>query len=302
MSKCYFIREKTEQLYLFVSFMNQTLEYYNRIEANPSLAVLYAGEEKCSGEKAACEGVRTHFLIHYICEGSGFFKSDNKIHKLGKGDAFIIFPGERHMYQPSPRDPWKYVWVGFTGKKAEDLILNANIKEKNSLFQHSYSKEIEIYFKNIILSLRNKPSGFEYNAEGHLYLILSKFMELNFPNIKTSPKKDYVDEAIQFIHSNFQRNITVDGISRHIGYHRSYFSTLFKTKRGQSLQEYLIHFRMEKAKELLKDTALTVSEVSSSVGYQDYFVFEKRFKKETGTSPSEFRQTTPSDSCLLELI
>ena len=58
---------------------------------------------------------------------------------------------------------------------------------------------------------------------------------------------------------------------------------------GQSPQQYLLAFRMEKARSLLADASTSVKEVARLVGYRDAFSFSKAFHRFTGKSPSEYR-------------
>ena len=67
-------------------------------------------------------------------------------------------------------------------------------------------------------------------------------------------------------------------------------SKLFKNATDMTPQEYRLSFRMNKAKELLKDSSISVQNVAYSVGYNDPFSFSKFFKRETGLSPSEYRK------------
>lgn len=70
----------------------------------------------------------------------------------------------------------------------------------------------------------------------------------------------------------------------------SYLSVRFKQDVGCSFTEYLMQFRLNKAKELLKKKTLTCKEVGSMVGYADYVQFSKAFRKHIGLSPAQFRR------------
>ena len=70
----------------------------------------------------------------------------------------------------------------------------------------------------------------------------------------------------------------------------SYACTVFKSETGQTLNQYLTEFRMERAKELLSDPRNNISEVAARVGYNDSNYFGKAFKKYTGFSPSDYRE------------
>ena len=78
-------------------------------------------------------------------------------------------------------------------------------------------------------------------------------------------------------------------ISNHVGINRKYLTKLFNEKMDNSPKNYLIQYRINKACRLLKQSTLSIQEVSHSVGYTDALVFSKIFKKVVGTCPREYR-------------
>ncbi len=78
-------------------------------------------------------------------------------------------------------------------------------------------------------------------------------------------------------------------ISEYASLSASYACTVFKHETGQTLNQYLTEYRLERAKELLADPRINISEIAGRVGYNDSNYFGKAFKKYTGLSPSEFR-------------
>ena len=79
-------------------------------------------------------------------------------------------------------------------------------------------------------------------------------------------------------------------ISEKIGIAPTYLCSIFKKYTGKTLNQYITEYRIKKAKELLNDKLLRVSNVSSMVGYRDGNYFTKIFKKYTNLSPSEYRK------------
>ena len=75
-----------------------------------------------------------------------------------------------------------------------------------------------------------------------------------------------------------------------MGFSPSYFSALFKRETGENFVRYLTRVRIDRAKELLQQTNLSVSEVCSRVGYNDLKHFTQTFKKETSLSPAQYRR------------
>ena len=67
-------------------------------------------------------------------------------------------------------------------------------------------------------------------------------------------------------------------------------TNIFKSVTKMSPQEYLMNYRMEQAKNMLKNTDMKVSDVAETVGYHDPLTFSKMFKKSVGMSPSEYRE------------
>ena len=84
--------------------------------------------------------------------------------------------------------------------------------------------------------------------------------------------------------------LSVKDISDHVFLSTSYACTFFKNETGQTLNQYLTEYRMEKAKQLLSDPRYKITDISSRVGYSDGNYFGKSFKKYTGFSPSEYRE------------
>ncbi|MBO5246569.1 MAG: response regulator [Eubacterium sp.] len=94
-----------------------------------------------------------------------------------------------------------------------------------------------------------------------------------------------------YISTNYSDdNLSIKAISEHVHLSSSYLCTVFKTETGQTLNQYLTNFRIEKAKQLLADPRNKVNEVAIQVGYSDCNYFGKTFKKVVGLSPSEYRE------------
>lgn len=96
--------------------------------------------------------------------------------------------------------------------------------------------------------------------------------------------------AKEYIHSNYMNPVTLEQVSGIVGFNASYFSTFFKKKCGVGFLEYLSEVRMNKAKELLRETGKSVAEICETVGYTDIKHFTATFKKATGIKPTEFRK------------
>ncbi len=105
-------------------------------------------------------------------------------------------------------------------------------------------------------------------------------------------KDDYViQKAKEYIHNNYQDNLTLNDVATHVFLSENYFSTLFSQKTGTTFRNYLRGFRIEKAKELLTTTNLRIYEVAQQTGYTEHSHFVRAFKALTGQSPGDYRQS-----------
>lgn len=113
-------------------------------------------------------------------------------------------------------------------------------------------------------------------------------------NVKGSRKESsisVVDRAKSYIDMQFQKDISLDDVSREVNVSPYYFSKLFKEETGQNFIEYLTEIRIDKAKELLSQgNETSMKEICLSCGYQDPNYFSRIFKKTVGQTPTEYRE------------
>ncbi|MDE7067723.1 MAG: AraC family transcriptional regulator, partial [Schaedlerella arabinosiphila] len=84
--------------------------------------------------------------------------------------------------------------------------------------------------------------------------------------------------------------LSIKEISDYVHLSASYVCTYFKTQTGQTLNQYLTEYRMEKAMHLLEDARNQIADISAKVGYSNGNYFSKSFKKFTGLTPSKYRE------------
>jgi two-component system, response regulator YesN len=102
---------------------------------------------------------------------------------------------------------------------------------------------------------------------------------------------DLVDIVIGYIQRKYMSDIFLSNAAQEAGITPAYLSTLFKQTLGQNFVDYLSAVRIEKGCELLKNSKLKTYEISYQVGFRDEKYFTKVFKKLTGISPSEYKQS-----------
>lgn len=240
-----------------------------------------SGEEKCSPGHFWGAGVRGSYIIHYVISGTGIFYCGTGKYTLTKGQAFVIFPNTVVKYQADLKDPWHYAWVVFQGDEAKEIFTNMGISIKSPIINDVGSKRAI----DIIRKMPTERGGIvseNLRFSSLLYDLLSLLSEN-----KTEDKSEniYLAAATRFIRAHYHEDVTVESLAAHVGISRKYLFAIFKNALGISPKDYIIDYRMKKAREFLEDGKLSVAQVAYSVGYKDPLTFSRMFKAKVGVSP-----------------
>ncbi|WP_312699152.1 AraC family transcriptional regulator [Sedimentibacter sp.] len=142
------------------------------------------------------------------------------------------------------------------------------------------------------------------SSPGSLALFKTKLLFTNllgefFDSAKrqlTDNNSKLTETVMEYIRQNHAEQISISQTASYFGLDRRRLAALFKHHVGMTPSNYLIECRILKAKELLQSCSLPVKQVAECVGYSDSLYFSKAFKKITGISPSEFRESGAQSS------
>lgn len=235
--------------------------------------------------------LKPHYLIHYILSGKGRFSTGGKEYPLEAGYGFLITPDELAFYQADEKEPWTYVWVGFSGTQAAEYVENIGLSVRQPVFRSDASEELYRIVKDM---MEHNTFGLsnDLRRNGQLGVFLSIIAEGS--RIEKTSEADranvYVRKAVSFIQSNYYNPIKVTDVAEYVCINRSYLYTLFQNSIGMSPQQFLTTFRITKATELLQLTSIPIESIALSCGYRDPLVFAKAFRQMKQMSPSGYRK------------
>lgn len=260
------------------------------------LGLYQYGWEQCCPSHSFGPATRNHYLFHYVLSGTGVLMADNakketQIYHIKSGQGFLIFPGQVTTYIADSNLPWEYTWIEFDGLRVKEAVEQTDLSLNQPVY-HSRTKELRELMMHEMLYIAQNSDKSPFHLIGHLYLFFDYLIQsTKSTSLKhTSKMSDfYIKEAISFIEQNFQNNITIEDIASVCGINRSYFGKIFHNAVGKSPQEFLMNYRMIKARELLKLTSLSISDIGSAVGYENQLHFSRAFKTIYGVSPRNWR-------------
>lgn len=105
-----------------------------------------------------------------------------------------------------------------------------------------------------------------------------------------------IHRCVQHIGSHYAERLTLDSMADMVYMSPAYLSRVFKAETGITFNQYLNRVRITKAKDLIRDRRLKLTDVSMMVGYEDQSYFTRVFRKLTGTSPRSYRNNMMSRS------
>jgi YesN/AraC family two-component response regulator len=106
------------------------------------------------------------------------------------------------------------------------------------------------------------------------------------------PTSVLIKQVLAFLHQNYSSPINRKDIAGAVGISENYLSYIFRQEVAISPWDYLNRFRIQKARELLVQTQDSITGIATRVGFNDPAYFSRVFRKSTGKSPQEFRQST----------
>lgn len=98
----------------------------------------------------------------------------------------------------------------------------------------------------------------------------------------------HVEKARHFISTHLTQEIHIEDISRAVGLSPYHLSRLFKTHTGMTMKEYLLHERIETAKQLLSTGDHTIPQIASLLRFCDQSYFTLVFRRQTGQTPGQY--------------
>lgn len=239
---------------------------------------------------------KPHYLIHYVLSGKGVFRMRGKEYPLEAGYGFLIEPGQMSFYQADEKEPWTYIWVGFSGSRAEEYISSMGISARHPVFHSEHSDELYSIVRDM---MDHNTFGVmnELRRNGQLYIFLSVVAQSTPVTEKDEADKanQYVRRAVEFIQRNYCNPIRITDVADYVCINRSYLYTLFQKSIGMSPQQFLSTYRLTKAAEMLMIPDLPVESIALSCGYQDPLTFAKAFRLMKGVSPSNYRKQMKQD-------
>lgn len=239
--------------------------------------------------------VLNEYQLLYITNGNGLFTFGNDKQNcfISEGKMFFLMPGVWHSYKPLPNAGWNEYWIGFRGPIIDKIVEEGFFLNRPPVFTIGLNERIvDLYHKAIEIA-NEERAGYQQALSG----IVMHILGLMYYRDKT---RDFQDEELirkmkkakVIMRESVYKNISPEQIALELNISYSGFRRAFREFTGTSPLKYIIELKMNEAKRLLSTTFLTVKEIAYKLNFDNPDYFPVFFKKRTGLTPIEYRNST----------
>lgn len=237
------------------------------------------------------------YLLKVTEDGSGYLNYDGKHYSLSRNQFFWIDCRKIHYYATEPTSSnWHVIWIHFWGCATqnyyETFIESNNGSPIGTLKNHDVIAMIRKLIASYSMDIFNDYQT-DIKAASMLTSIMTNCIESvvqeqkNALNIK--PPK-VIPEIQDYIVQHYNEKLTLDSLALEFFIDKFYLQKQFHLYVGCTPSEYQRSIRIEKAKELLRVTNLSINDISNQLGFESVSYFIRRFKNEEGTTPLQYRK------------
>jgi len=252
----------------------------------------------------------TQASFHLVRRGECWVITADRSVRVGPGDLVFIEPGLDHVLashppgaEPDPGNAGTLLlcgyceFVGDSGTPLMDVFPSLAVVREEELLQNRWLKST---LDQLSTEYTSQQPGSELVVNKLTEVVLVELIRIDFGRrdqsqfmVALSDKR--IAKALQLLHENPQSSWSLVKVATDIGMSRAAFAKRFKELVGQPMFEYLTMLRLQRAKEMLRDTRLPMYEIANRVGYESDLAFTRTFKKHTGTTPTRFRRSSAAD-------
>ena len=241
--------------------------------------VLWGGEYTCVPPYQIRRKGLELFLAFRILSGKLYFEYEGKTFTAEEGDIVLLDCRKAHYYHV--KTDVSFQFFHFTGNCSQEYM-KLLYRKSGARFHHKGGTGA------VFAEILDELSGTRPEEHRLSYLLHNL---LGILAAKEPVSMDScVAEAVNYIQDHYMEEISVEDIAEKASLSKYHFSRIFREQTGSSPHQYLISFRIRKARELIMETKLSIESIGLQCGFSSPSHFIRTFKKEMDFTPASYRK------------
>lgn len=245
------------------------------------------------------------YEVYYLLEGERCYFIGTKIYHLKQGSLVFVRRNVIHKTALSREAHHDRILLEISRSYLESVFAITGELTLHDFFQDdciilSLESEEQNFITELLLALGRelgtKNSGFRLLAKSlvaELFIYAKRMENKTNPSASSrtdDPRHRQIEQIACYIAENCCSPLSLNSIAEQFYMNKCYLSRIFKEITGFTVNGYLHARRIQKARSLLIQNSMNISEVAEAAGYENLTYFERVFKKHTGMSPLEYRR------------
>jgi AraC-like DNA-binding protein len=230
------------------------------------------------------------FALLYLAAGSGVFESAHQpplpIHT---GDCILLFPGEWHRYRPDKSSGWDEYWVTFHGSLVESWRKAHFIRPQIPLLSSGTEHLLLPLFEDLLRLAELKSRRRHLESAALCHLLVARLLSSPKKTTRSESRELSLSEAGDYLRMHPEKDIDLAKLAKRLGMSYSNFRRSFARHFGASPDRFHQEARIARVKQLLTETELPLKSIAERLGYSNEFYMMHVFKRQTGSTPTQWR-------------
>lgn len=263
--------------------MYENIKRFYSGDDNRPFGIRFVGETICDSKFRIERQSSEWHSLEYIVDGVGTLEINGQVLRPKKGDIFLLTEGSNHKYYSQNENGWKKFFVSFYGELSNQLI-SLYLPKDEYLFNDTnllsnFQKIFDIAFDS-----NNDKESAELKIQLEIIKIFTQLYS------KQNNDEDTADKIKRYIDTMVDKELNLDYLCKSMNYSKNHIINIFSQKFKVTPYQYFTNKKIELAKDYLKNSSMTISEISNTLSYSDQQYFSYCFKKATGFSPRAYRK------------
>ena len=222
-------------------------------------------------------------VFEYVIDGEVEIYIDGEWQSAKAGDFYILSAGMDQFYRSSSNKPCKKIWINYVSDYMQHFLAAYGVSM--GIYR---SEKAKIYFDELFKL--TELSDMSDDVPFKIADLIHKIVKVAATEKNLADAEEY--EMMRGLSEYVYKKLNLDDFSEEIGMSKSNVIRKFKKKYGITPYEYLIGLKLEAAKILLRDTDMSIKEISEKVAINDEHYFSSLFLRRVGMRPLSYRKSS----------